>query len=238
MPCVVGGGFLSRPKPSSTCSGESTSAVPATSASRVSPARPSRPVPPSAPRLVMRRSISTNRPDSGRFDQSELAVTWKKHHLAVAALGRGDERRAVLEPRPDLHVRPERLPGPPAPAGSPAPRAARSGPRTGRRRRTGPAACGVDHDKAPPSVRPPSRRATGSRSSPPFSSRGPAKRTSTPPSLHPVGELIVHVLRQRADVGQHDHGHLALEDGVDGRRAGCARSLLAISVKGASARST
>ena len=26
----------------------------------------------------MRRSISTNRPDSGRFDQSELAVTWNK----------------------------------------------------------------------------------------------------------------------------------------------------------------
>ena len=30
------------------------------------------------PSAEMRRSISTNRPDSGRFDQSELAVTWNR----------------------------------------------------------------------------------------------------------------------------------------------------------------
>ena len=43
--------------------------------------------------------------------------------------------------------------------------------------------CGVDHDSAPPNDRPPARNGTGSNSSPPFSRRGPAKRTSAPPRL-------------------------------------------------------
>ena len=107
MPCVVGGGLFSRPKPSSTCNGESTSAARRIAASLPSPASDSLPPPPSLPRLVMRRSISTNRPDSGRFDQSELAVTWKKIELAVAALGGRDQRRAVLQARPHLDVGPE-----------------------------------------------------------------------------------------------------------------------------------
>ena len=47
----------------------------------------------------MRRSISTNRPDSGRFDQSELAVTWKKitwpsPRLAAVTSGVPSLRRA------------------------------------------------------------------------------------------------------------------------------------------------
>ena len=47
----------------------------------------------------MRRSISTNRPESGRFDQSELAVTWKKiswpsPRLAAVTSGVPSFRRA------------------------------------------------------------------------------------------------------------------------------------------------
>src|SRR5947208_8308949 len=42
--------------------------------------------------------------------------------------------------------------------------------------------CGCSHDSEPPSVRPPRRSFTGMRSSSAAARRGPAKRTSTPPS--------------------------------------------------------
>ena len=226
MACVVGGGFLSEPKPSSTCSGASTSAVGRrvrTSAPLPSPTSAS-PAPPVPPRLAMRRSISTNRPDSGRFDQSELAVTWKKMSWPSPRLAAGDERRAVLQARPHLHLGSEpRRVGQHLPVDQHFRPARRQAGKQAVVARRAPSGCGVDQDSAPPSVRPPSRSGTGSRSSPPFSSRGPAKRTSTPPFFTHCSTRSLMLARQRADVGQHHHGGVALDEALDAGRRGWSR---------------
>ena len=163
----------------------------------------------------MRRSISTNRPDSGRFDQSELAVTWKNtswpsprlaavtsgvpslsraHTLTSGPSAAGSASTWLLTSTSALGVRPaNRLSSPKAASG-----------------------CGCGHDMAPPSVRVPKRRAAGSRSSPPFSRRGPAKRTSTPPFFTHCVDALLDLARQRADVGQHQHRDVALDQAVDG----------------------
>ena len=52
-----------------------------------------------APDRRCARSISTNRPESGRFDQSALAVTWNSTTSPCPA-ARGDQRRAVLRASP------------------------------------------------------------------------------------------------------------------------------------------
>ncbi len=130
----------------------------------------------------------------------------EKHDLAFAASRRGDERRAILEPRPHFHVRRQqcgigenlaldRYVGRDGETGEQAcprrtARAAAASTTTARRRVSG-------HRAA-------SR--TGSRSSPPFSRRGPAKRTSTPPLFTQSCDLLRSFARQRADVGQHHHG--------------------------------
>ena len=128
----------------------------------------------------MRRSISTNRPDSGRFDQSELAVTWKKISWPSPRLA------AVTSGVPSLR-RAHTFTSGPSPAGSASTclltSTSAGGVRPANRLSSpnGASGCGVAQDRAPPSVRPPSRSGTGSRSSPPFSRRGPAKRTRMPP---------------------------------------------------------
>ena len=52
-----------------------------------------------------RRSISTNRPDSGRLDQSALAVTWNSTNAAGAMRRLGDQRRAIGQRRPGMGAR-------------------------------------------------------------------------------------------------------------------------------------
>ena len=132
------------------------------------------------PSVAMRRIISTKRPDNGRLDQSELAVTWNSTiwpspRLVAVTNGVPSLSRARTETAGDSlagSASTWRLIVTSGGIGRPSNRLPPS---------KAASACGVDHDSAPPSVRPPSRSGTGNRSSPPFSSRGPAKRTSTPP---------------------------------------------------------
>ena len=162
----------------------------------------------------MRRSISTNRPDSGRFDQSELAVTWKKiswpsPRLAAVTSGVPSFRRAHTltsgsEPRRigqhllvDQHL--------------------------GRRRQAGEQAVVAERRQR-------LRRCPG---------QGAAQRASAEPQrhgqqivaallqprageahehaalLHPLLDPLLDVVRQRADVGQHQRGDVALDEAVD-----------------------
>src|SRR5690606_36085187 len=76
MAWAVGGGGFRTPKPSRSCTGASTLASATDALALLVSAAVDSPVPPSRPSVLMRRSISTNSPESGRLDQSELAVTW------------------------------------------------------------------------------------------------------------------------------------------------------------------
>ena len=171
------------PKPFSTCSG--VQVVP-------SSAPASAPSPPAL--WVSRSSICTKRPDSGRFDQSALAVTWNRTTRPSPSALAGDQRRAVLEARQhpigqvriglrhhlarDVDVRRHRQPGERAvlrerlqlPRRAPGHRAADG---CGRRRAAGPAA--ADPPRAGPRPTAPAaarrsaaaaRRARPSRSAP------------------------------------------------------------------------
>ena len=81
-------GGPSSPKPFMSCSGVQIVPISVSGSGALPPAL-----------WVSRSSICTKRPDSGRLDQSALAVTWNEHHAAVAERRAGDERRAVLEAR-------------------------------------------------------------------------------------------------------------------------------------------
>ena len=134
---------------------------------------------------VSRSSICTNSPESGRLDQSALAVTWKSttrpspspvpvtsgvpsSRLASTRPGRSGSGCAItwLEMSTSCGT------------GSPA-NGLVSGNGLSRR--------GAPQDIAPPIERPPARSLTGSSGSssscptPEVASRGPAKRTSSPP---------------------------------------------------------
>ena len=115
----------SRPNPSSVSAGASTVAVGAV-------ATP-------ADSATSRRSMSTNRPDSGRFDQSALAVTWNSTIRPAPARRLRHQRRAVGQRGPGMGGEVGAL-ARPAPGGSPAPPPARPGRRTasdGERREPG-----------------------------------------------------------------------------------------------------
>ncbi len=154
--------------------------------------RPASPPAPAARELVAsfatptesatsRRSISTNRPDSGRSDQSALAVTWNSTMRPAPRGACRDQRRAVGEARPGLlgQMRPRlgqhlaRSPAPP-----PAPRGPANGEFGGNGGEAGRLAPGQRAAELPVAGeqlhrqqrRPGARRCAG-----------PAKRTSSPP---------------------------------------------------------
>ena len=215
MAWVVGGGLLSRPKPSSTCRGASTSAVGGASAVALAVAgqRFAAP-PPVPPRLAMRRSISTNRPDSGRFDQSELAVTWKKitwpsPRLAAVTSGVPSFRRA--------HT----FTSGPSAAGSASTCLLTS--TSARRRQPGEQAV-VAEGRQRLRRRPRQRAAQRAPAEPQGHGQqvvaallqaraGEAHEDAA--LLHPLLDPLLDVVRQRADVGQHQHRHVALDEAVD-----------------------
>ena len=164
----------------------------------------------------MRRSISTNRPDSGRFDQSELAVTWKKitcpsPRLAAVTSGVPSLRRAqtfTSAPSEAGSASTCLLTSTSGGTGRPANRP--SSPK-------GTSGCGVDHDSAPPSVRPPWRRGDGQQIVAALLEPRSGEANEHAALLHPLGDALVHVVGEHADVGQHEDGDVALHDGVDGR---------------------
>ncbi len=65
--------------------------------------------------------------------------------------------------------------------------------------------CGVDHDSAPPSVRPPTRSGTGSRFVAAVLEARAGEAHEHAALLHPVLDVLGGFARQRADVGQHEH---------------------------------
>ena len=183
----------------------------------------------------MRRSISTNRPDSGRFDQSELAVTWKN----------------TTWPSPRLVA---------VTSGVPSLRRAHTFTSGAERRRVGQHLLGHKHfgrhgqagkqtliaERRQRLRRRPRQRPAQRAAAVPQRHRKqivaallqprPGKAHQHAAFLHPLGHALLDLVGQHADVGQHEHGHVALHDGVHGREQ-VAPSPLAISVKGTSARS-
>ena len=161
-----------------------------------------------------RRSMSTNRPDSGRLDQSALAVTWNSTIRPAPCVACGHQRRAVGQRRPGVAGEVGAT-ARPAPGGSPSPRPAPPGRRTARPAGNGARPAGSLQDIAPPSWRSPPSSFTGSSGS--VSSigcsavRGPAKRISRPPFSHPLRQRVALRPGRQRPVGQDQHRQLALQ---------------------------
>ncbi len=169
---------VSSPKPFRICCGDSNP-----SSADVSPVEASLPSEEETlagvERSTTRRSISTNRPDIGRFDQSEFAVTWKSTSwpfpcLAALTSGVPSLRRAqmALSAFFEGSVSTWRFTKMSWDGWSPL---------NGLPSSKGASGWGVLQDSDPPKVRPPCRSGCGNRLSPPCSSRGPANRISVPP---------------------------------------------------------
>ena len=131
------------------------------------------------PRATRRRSISTKRPEIGRFDHAALAVVWTStsHPLPLfSAVTRGvpsSSRAQVLAARSrDGRARTWRRMR--TSAGT-------ARPWKGLAAEKGARVAGCRHDMLPPIIRSPWRSATGSRTSVSPARRRPAKRTATPP---------------------------------------------------------
>ena len=162
------------PKPSSTRLGGTTSRTLLVSALAASVTLV---VPASA---TMRRSISTKAPDSGRSDQRVSPVTWNstiKPLPRCAAVTSGVPSASVAQVL-SLNV---------ASGSAKTWRVTVTSlgtvmPLNGLSRENAASGCGLSQLRLPPRMRPPRRSFTGTRSSSEAASRGPAKRTSTPPS--------------------------------------------------------
>ena len=135
---------------------------------RAAPRRPSWPPrpPPRAPapaRSTIRRSMSTNRPESGRFDQVVSAVTWNStirplpRRSAVTSGVPSASRAQVLAARPGS--------GSASTWRDTVTSSGAARPKNGLSLSKGAMCLGVSHDSAPPSVRPPRLSAVGVRSS-------------------------------------------------------------------------
>ena len=162
-----------------------------------------------AERSTSRRSMSTNRPDSGRLDQSAFAGDAEQHDPPGPARRRRHQRRAVGERRPG--PRGQAAPtAPPAPAASPAPRPGPAARRTATSAGTAPARPAGSRTAPRPSCRSPASSRTGSSGSscagscspPPCAARrsGSAARHSRPSASSAAALLAVE-----RHVGQDQH---------------------------------
>ncbi len=176
--CAVGGGARKAPEPSRVRVGDRAGVSVAGALEAAAPASEVRGASPAS--ATVRRSISTNRPEIGRFDHTVSAVTWNRTSRPWPSW------RAVTSGVPSPSTAQVRL----ARSGSGSARTCRltttssvtGSPANGLSGGNWPSGCGVDHASAPPSTRPPRRSRTGTRSS--FSAaarRVPAKRRSMPP---------------------------------------------------------
>ena len=128
----------------------------------------------------MRLSMSTNAPDSGRFDQRVSAVTWNS---TIMPLPRGCAVTSGVPSASVAQVRSVSVASGSASTWRLTVTSVGTGmSKNGLSRENAASCCGWSQLSAPPSARPPRRSFTGTRSSSPAASRGPAKRTSTPPS--------------------------------------------------------
>src|ERR1700683_3347455 len=192
------------PKPSSTrLGGTASCTVPAFSfsvlATFVVPAR-----------STIRLSISTKEPDSGRFDQRVSPVTWKS---TIRPLPR---RAAVTSGVPSASVA-QVLSLSVASGSASTWRVTVTSlgtgmPLNGLSRENAASGCGLSQLRLPPRMRPPRRNLTGTRSSSDAGRRGPAKRTNTPAVLDPLGEAVMGVAGNGADIGEDHHGQFLVEE--------------------------
>ena len=154
------------------------------------------------PSVEIRRSISTNSADIGRFDHSEIGYGVERHDLALAARRGGDKRRSVLQSRPHVHAGADHgwvgedladdchflRHG----------QTGRKARRLERRQRFG-----VDHDSAPPRERPPIRSGTGNSVVAALLQARTREAASTPPLRPRACTCSFTFAGQRADVGEH-----------------------------------
>ena len=139
---------------------------------------------------TMRLSMSTKAPESGRSDQRVSAVTWNSTIRPLprrCAVTSGVPSASVAQVR---SVRPD--PGSASTWRVTVTSVGTAMPKNGLSREKAASGCGWSQLRLPPRMRPPRRSFTGTRSSSAAASRGPAKRTSTPPSS------IQRVSRSRA----------------------------------------
>ena len=161
----------------------------------------------------MRRSISTNRPDSGRFDQSELAVTWKKITWPLPRLA------AVTSGVPSLR-RAHTLTSGPSPAGSASTclltstSAGGASPANRLSSPNGASGCGVAQDEraAERAAAEPQRHGQQIVAALLQARAGEAHEHAA--LLHPLLDALLDVVRQGADVGQHQRRDVALDEGA------------------------
>ncbi len=225
---AVGGGGSNAPKPSRVRVGGIASralAAPVSALASVAATVPDNP--------TMRLSISTKAPDSGRSDQRVSAVTWNN----------------TIIPLPRLAAVTSGVPSPSVAqlcSESPASGSARtwrvtvtslgtSMPLNGLSRENAASCCGLSQLRLPPRMRPPRRSRTGTRSSSEAASRGPANRTSTPPSSiqrssRPCASPATLPTSARTIIGRRCSMNWATAS------AGEARSATRISANGESAR--
>ena len=170
-------------------------------------------------RPTMRRSMSTNEPDSGRSDQRVSAVTWNSTIIPLPRL------TAVTSGVPSASVAQVRSTRPASGSASTW-RVTVTSFGTGMllngpSREKAASGCGWSQLRLPPSVRPPRRSFTGTRSS---SERGEPRAGEAHQHaavLDPGGEPVARLARDVADVGQHDHRHVLLDEAahrLGGRR--------------------
>ena len=200
---AVGGGGPNAPKPSSTRVGGTISRA-ARLVGVLGGGAWCRPAP------TMRRSMSTNAPDSGRSDQRVSAVTWNSTIMPLPRL------TAVTSGVPSASVAQVR-------SISPASGSASTWRVTvtsfgtgmlpnGPSRENAASGCGWSQLRLPPSMRPPRRSFTGTRSSSEPARRGPGEAHQHAAVLDPGGEPVARFARDVADVGQDDHRHVLLDE--------------------------
>ena len=164
IPLAVTGGAFNSPKPLSVSTGARTSGVAETCFVSCVASVSALPLDDTVASDTIRRIISTKRPEIGRFDQSVLAVTWNKTtqpspRFSAVTSGVPSLRRAqvfMVGPMRAGSVRTCRVMSTSGGTGRPANRLSAS---------NGASGWGVDHESAPPSVRPPSRSGAGRSSS-------------------------------------------------------------------------
>ena len=208
--CAVGGGLFRTPKPSSTWMGLSTSAVWRASVASAAVSTPPAATPPLRPSVEMRRSISTNSPDIGRLDQSELAVTWNRMSWP------SPRRAAVTSGVPSLS-RAQICTSCVRRAGSASTwrltRTSGGMARPVNRLDSSKAAsgCGVDHDKRAAERAPAEAQAHRDQLVAALLEPGTGEAHEHAALLHPVVHPLHEVAGQGADVGHDQHGRVLLE---------------------------
>ncbi len=166
------------------------------------------------PSVTTRRSISTNSPESGRFDQSEFAVTWNstiKPWPCFAAVTSGVPSARRAQTSASL-----------ATVGSASTcrltftSSGTARPRKGLLSSNGASGCGVLQESEPPSERPPRRKRHRQQFVAALLEPRAGEANEHAARLDPGFELFLRAGDELADIGQHDGRDLLLDQVVNG----------------------